>query len=124
MRRDVVAERRHLRFLDVADLPFGVEDDHACVGHPVEGLRHGAARVARGRDENRQRRAVGEVVQQPRLHAGPDVLERQRRTVKQLQDPRPIGHLNERNREIQRLLDQRSIAGAVISSRQQVRADR
>ena len=98
-RRDVVAERRHLRFLHVADLPFRIEHDDARVGHAVKGLRHRAARVAGRRDQNRQGCAVGEVVQQPRLHAGADVLERQGRPVKQLQRPRPIGDLDERNRE-------------------------
>ena len=87
--------------------PSGIEDDDARVGDAVKRLRHGAARVAGRRDQNRQRRAVGEVVQQPRLHAGADVLERQRRPVKQLQHPDAVGDLDERNREIERVADER-----------------
>ena len=123
-RRDVVPERRHLRFLDVAHLPFGVEHDHSCIRHSVKRLRHRAARVAGRGDENRQRGAIGEVVQQPRLHAGADVLEGQGRPVKQLQDPGAIGDLNERNREIQRILDQRRHRRRGDLVAEQVAADR
>ena len=56
--------------------PSGYSTTTRVVGHAVERLRDRAARVAGGGDENRQRRAVGEVVQQPRLHPGADVLER------------------------------------------------
>ena len=117
-------ERRHLRLLDVADLPFRIEDDDARVGHTVKGLRHGAARVAGRRDQNRQGRAVGEMVQQPRLHAGADILERQGRPVKQLQSPGPIGDLDERNREPQRILHERVHRRFGDLVPQQVRADR
>src|SRR6186713_3049144 len=72
-RGDVVAQRRHLRLLHVADLPFRIEDDDTRVGDTVEGLGHRTASVAGRRDQNRQGGAVGEVVQQPRLYAGADI---------------------------------------------------
>ena len=104
---DVVAERRHLRFLDVADLALRIEHDDARVGNAVERLRDGAAGVARRGDENRQRRAVREVVQQARLDAGADVLEGEGRPVKQLERPHAFGDLDERDGEIERVADQR-----------------
>ena len=96
-----------LRFLHIADFPFRIQDDHTRVGNTVERLRHRAARVAGGRDQNRQRSAVGEMVKQSCLHASPDVLERQRRPVEQLQHPNPIGDLDQRYREPQRVFHQR-----------------
>ena len=55
----------------------------------MERLRDGAPRVARGRDEDRQRGPVGKVVQEPGLDTGPHVLERERRAVKQLHQVQP-----------------------------------
>jgi hypothetical protein len=98
----VVAHRGHLRLLDVADLARRIQDQHARVRHPVERLRHRTARIARGRDEDGQRRPVGEVVQQTRLRARSDVLERQRRPMEELEGPNSIGHLHERHREVER----------------------
>src|SRR6476620_11590306 len=81
-RYDTVAKRCHLRFLDIADLSFRVQHNHACIGHPVERLRHGAAGVAGCRDENGKRSPVGEVMKEPGLCPRADILEGQSWPVK------------------------------------------
>ncbi len=45
-RRDVAAERRELRFLNVADLAFGIQHDDARAGDAKEGVGDRAAGVA------------------------------------------------------------------------------
>src|SRR5688572_8929961 len=81
----VVAERRHLRLLHVADLPFRIQDDDARVADAMERLSDSAAGVAGGRNQDGQWSSVGEVMQQPCLHPCANVLERERRTVKELE---------------------------------------
>ena len=45
-RGDVVAERRHLRLLDVGDLSLRVQHDHSRAGNAVERLGDCATRIA------------------------------------------------------------------------------
>ena len=79
-------EHRQLRFLRRADAALGIEHDHARVRHAVEGVGDGAAGVTRGRREDGQRRApVSSAAISRAIIAGADVLERQGRTVKQLE---------------------------------------
>ena len=103
--------------------PSGYSTNTRESGHAVERLRDGAAGVAGGRHKNRQRRPVREVMQQTGLHARADVLERQRRAVEQLERPDAIGHLDERNRKVERITDEPAhvLLGDVAG--QQVRAD-
>ena len=103
--------------------PRRVEHEHARAGHAVKGLGHGAAGVAGGGHQDGQRRPVGEVVQQPRLHAGTDVFEGQGRAMKELQRPDAVGHLDQGHREIQRLAHQRLELGRRNLVPQQVSAD-
>ena len=74
----------------------------------------GAAGVAGGRGEDGQRLIAGvERRHQPRHHPRADVLERERRSVKQLEREDARLDLDERNREVQRLDDDRFERGRV-----------
>ena len=55
-RRDVAAERRELRLLDGVTPPSGNSTTTRVPADAVKGLRDGAAGVAGGRDQHRQRR--------------------------------------------------------------------
>ena len=72
----------------------------------VKRVGDGAAGVARGGDEDGQR-IVAAVAgrHQPRHHPRTDVLERERRAVKQLERVDARAHFDERNRKVQRLDD-------------------
>ena len=88
--------------------PSGIEHDDARVRHAVKRVGDGAAGVARGGRQHGQRLIAGvERRHQPRHRPRADVLERQRRTVKQLEREDARLDLDERNREVQRLDDDR-----------------
>jgi len=109
---DVSTQRRHLCFLHVTDLAFRIEHDDARVRDAEECLCHRTSGIARRGHQNGERGPVGEVVQQPRLDAGADVLERQGGAVEQLERPDAIGHLTQRHIEVQRVPDERREIGA------------
>ena len=107
-------EHRQLRFLRRADASFRIEHDDACVRHAVKRVRDGAAGVAGGRRQDRQRLIAGvERRHQPRHRARADVLERQRRPVEQLERVDARLDFDERDRKIQRLDDDRFECGRV-----------
>ena len=101
-------EHRQLRFLRRADASVRIEHDDARVRDAVERVRDGAAGVAGGGGEHRQRLIAGvERGHQPRHHARADVLERERRPVEQLERADARLDFDERDREVQRLDDDR-----------------
>ena len=104
----LAVEHRQLCFLRRADAAVGIQDDDAGVRDAVEGICDRAAGVAGRRGEDGER--VGAAVErrhQPRHHARADVLEREGRTVKQLEREEAGLDLDERDLEVQRLDDDR-----------------
>jgi len=62
-------------------------------------------------------------MKEPRLRPRADVLERQRRPVKELQRPDVVRDLDERNREIERVAHQRAHVNGRDLVAKEVRAD-
>ena len=99
-------EHRQLRFLGRADASFRVQHEDTRVRHAVKGMRDRAAGVA-GRCRQDRQRLVARVERrhEPRHRARTDILERQGRSVEQLERKDPRLDLNQRDRKIQRLDD-------------------
>ena len=108
-RADVVAPARELVLLARRHLALRVQHSDANAAPPVKRRRDGTARVARRRDEDRQRPGVRRAAQcalhQRREEAGPDVLESGRGPVEQLEHRKLAvrGELLQRQREIERV---------------------
>ena len=120
--RRLAVEHRQLRFLRRADAALRIENHDARVRDVVERVRDGAAGVAGGRDQNRQRLvALEQRGHEPRHHARADVLERQRRAVKQLERVDTRLDFDERNGKRERVL-RRSTAACRSRARRQTAA--
>ena len=106
-RRDVFAQRRELFFLRFADALRRIQNHHANSRHAQKSVRHRASRVSRSRDQHRERPrlAAHEITHQPRHESRAEILERQRRPVKQLQNVQPRRQRNHLHRKIDRLAD-------------------
>ena len=104
---DVAAERRHLRFLNVGHLSLGIQHNDSRVRYTVKCLRNRAAGIPRGRHQDGQRGPIGKVMKQTRLRSGTNVFEGHRRPVEQLERRDIFRDRHERNREIQRVADDR-----------------
>ena len=85
---NIFAERGELLLLRLADTLRRIENHHANPRHTEETVRHRAAGISRCRHEHskRPRFAANEIPHQPGHEARTEILERQRRPVKQLQD--------------------------------------
>ena len=88
----------HLPALHVADAPVRVEDHDIDVGEAAERLDRGCAGIAgRGADDRRVLAALLQgVVHEPREQLHRQVLEGQRRPMKQLEDEEIVVELRER----------------------------
>ena len=98
----------------LADAPGGIEDHDANAGNSQERLRHRAARVARCRHDNGEllSRFRHKISHQPRHESRAKILERQRRSVKQLQNMQPFAERDQRHRENETLRSRSSPARA------------
>ena len=102
LERDVVhvgvEDRCHLPALHLGYASRGVQHVDVEVGAATAGLDRGRAGVTRGRDDDRRTLAPASELA---VHEAPDqlqgdVLERERRPVEQLEQPRVVGQLHER----------------------------
>ena len=112
--RPLAVEHRQLRFLRRADAAVRIEDHDARVRHAVKGVRHRAAGVAGRRDQHREgvvREMKGR--HHARHHTRADVLERQRRPMKQLEREDAGLDLDEGDLEVERFDDNRFEHGGV-----------
>ena len=101
-------EHRQLGFLRRADTTIRVEHDNPCMGDAVKRVRDRTPRVARRGGQHRQRLIAGvERRHEPRHRPRANILERQRRPVKELERVDAGRHFHERYREIQSLDDDR-----------------
>ena len=99
-RMDVAGTRcRHHPPLHLGDAPVREQHDQIDIFQPGERLDRGTAGIARGRDHDRGtlRTLRQHVIHQPRDQLHRDVLERQRRTMKQLEQEFVRSDLVERN---------------------------
>ena len=112
--RSLPVEHRQLRFLRRADAAVRIQDDDARARDAVEGVRDGAAGIAGRRDDDGERLVAAMLRRhQARHDARADVLEGERRTVKQLEREDARLDLDERDREVQRLDDHRFERGGI-----------
>ena len=120
-RAHVAAPAGELLLLPRRDQALGIEHHDVDPGPLVERRGHGAARVARGRDQDRQpaRIVARNALERRREEARAEILERRRRAMEQLEHrQRPGGalHVDERRREIEGVA-RRSPAAAPRSHR-------
>src|SRR4051812_5665535 len=126
--RPFAVEHRQLRFLGRTHPAVRIQDDDTGVGSAMKRVADGAAGIAGGRHQDRER--IVATVQrrhQPRHCSRADVLEGERRPVEQLERVDAGLDLDERNREIQRFdddgLERRGIDRAARERAQRAQAD-
>ena len=102
---DIFAERSELFFLRLADALRRIENHHANARHAQETMRHGATGVSRCCHQHgkRPRFAAHKITHQPGHEARAEILERQRRPVKQLQNVQSRRERNELHGKVDRL---------------------